>query len=365
MPRGSSSHTIVHVPGDGIGPEVTQAARRVIDATGVPASWVDAEAGEEVYRRTGSTIPQRTLEVVREVGVVLKGPMANPIGHGYSSPNIALREAAGLFANVRLARSFPGARTHYPDADLVVIREVTEDVFRGAAQRVGPDAAIAIKFVTRAATQRIARFAFEYARKHGRRRITVAHKAATLKETDGLFLDSVRQIGPEYPDIALDDCLIDALAMHLVHDPSAFDMLLAPFQYGAILADLCAGLVGGLGLVPGASFGERAAMFEAAHGSAPRYAGRDVVNPTALILSGALMLDHLAESTAAERIREAVAQVIAAGESTTYDLGGTAGTSAMTEAIIAALPPGARGLHVPPGLSPRRRQPPDIRKEPR
>jgi len=247
--------------------------------------------------------------------VVLKGPMANPIGRGYSSPNIALRAACGIYANVRLAHSYPGARTHFPDADLIVIREVTEDVFCGAAQYIGPDAAIAIKFVTRAATHRIARFAFEYARRHGRRRITVAHKAATLKQTDGLFLESVREIAPDYPDITLDDHLIDALAMRLVREPSGFDILLAPFQYGDILADLCAGLAGGLGLAPGASFGETAAMFEAAHGSAPKYAGRDVVNPTALILSGALMLDHLHED----------------------DLGGSAGTSAMTDAVIAAL----------------------------
>jgi len=333
-----STHRVVHIPGDGIGPEVTGAAHRVVDATGVSIDWVVAQAGEQVFERTGHTVPQRTIDVVREVGVVLKGPMANPIGHGYSSPNIALRAAAGLFVNVRLARSFVGAPTLYPDADLVVVREVTEDVFRGAAQFVGPDAAIAVKFVTRAATHRVARFAFEYAIRHGRRRITVAHKAATLKETDGLFLDSVREIAPEYPDVILDDCLIDALAMHLVRDPSRYDVLLAPFQYGDILADLCAGLVGGLGLAPGASFGNGAAMFEAAHGSAPKYAGKDIVDPGALILSAALMLDHLGERDAAEGVRQAVTNVISTGECTTYDLGGTASTSDMTDAIIAALP---------------------------
>jgi isocitrate dehydrogenase (NAD+) len=333
-----SNRRVVHVPGDGIGPEVTQAARRVIDATGVGIDWVVAEAGEQEFERTGSTIPPETIDLVREVGVVLKGPMANPIGHGYASPNIALRAAAGLYVNVRLAQAFPGARTNFPGTDLVVVREVTEDVFTGVAQYVGPDAAIAVKFITRAATQRVARFAFEYALAHGRRRITVAHKAATLKQTDGLFLEAVQQVAADYPTITLDDCLIDALAMHLVREPESFDMLLAPFQYGDILADLCAGLAGGLGVAPGASFGDTAAMFEAAHGSAPKYAGRDVVDPVALILSGALLLDHIGEPAAATRVRTAVAQVIGEGKHTTYDLGGSAGTTAMTDAVIAALP---------------------------
>ena len=331
------AHKVVHVPGDGIGPEVTWAARRVIDAAGVEVDWVLAEAGEVPHGRSGVTVPPETVAAIREVGVALKGPMANPVGHGYRSPNIALRQAAGVHANVRLAWALPGARTHFPGADLVVVREVTEDVFTGATQYVGPDAAITVKWVTRAATHRVTRFAFEYARTHGRKRITVAHKAATLKETDGLFLAAAREIAPEYPDISLDDCLVDALAMHLVRDPSDYDVLLAPFQYGDILADLCAGIVGGLGLVPGASFGSDAALFEAAHGSAPKYAGQDKVNPTALVLSGALLLDHLGEYEAAARVRLAVAAVVA-GPVTTYDLGGTATTTEMTDAIIAALP---------------------------
>jgi isocitrate dehydrogenase (NAD+) len=333
---------VVHVPGDGIGPEVTGAARRVLDASGVAIDWVVAGAGEQEYESSGQTVPPRTAELVREVGVVLKGPMANPVGHGYASPNIALRQAAGVHANIRLAWALPGARTHFPGADLVVVREVTEDVFTGAAQQVGPDAAIAVKWVTRAATHRVARFAFDYARSHGRRRITVAHKAATLKETDGLFLAAAREVAAEYPDVELDDCLVDALAMHLVRDPSGYDMLLAPFQYGDILADLCAGIVGGLGVVPGASFGPGAALFEAAHGSAPKYAGKDVVNPCALVLSGALLLEHLGETAAAARVRAAVAAVVA-GQVTTYDLGGSASTTEMTDAIIAALPGAGEG----------------------
>ena len=331
------THSVVHIPGDGIGPELTWAARRVLDATGVAFEWTQAEAGEEVYRQLGITVPDRTIELIRDIGLALKGPMANPSGTGYRSPNIALRQAAGVYANVRLAKSFPGAAAPFPAADLAVIREVTEDVFTGAAQYVGPDAAIAIKYVTRAATHRIARFAFDYAKHHGLTRITVAHKAATLKETDGLFLEAVREVGRDHPDIDLDDCLIDALCMHLVRDPADYQILLSTFQYGDILADLCAGITGGLGLAPGASFGDEMALFEAAHGSAPKYAGKDKVNPTALILSGALLLDHLAERAAAERIRSAVATVIERGEHTTYDLGGNAGTTEMTDAIIAAL----------------------------
>lgn len=321
------------VPGDGIGPEVTSAARRVLDATGVAFDWIDGEAGEIPARELGNPLPPETLEMVSRVGLVLKGPMANPIGRGYDSPNIGLRAAAALFANVRVAQSFAGAPTPFPGVDIVVIRELTEDIYNGARQMVGPDAAIAIKFVTRAAVERIARFAFEYAIGNGRRRITVAHKAATLKPTDGLFLDTVKDVAKDYPSVECDDHLIDALAMHLVRDPQQFDILLAPFQYGDILADLCAGIVGGLGLVPGASFGENCAFFEAAHGSAPKYAGLDKVNPTALILSGALLLDHIGENAAAERVRGATRAVIAEGKATTYDLGGSAGTSAMATAI--------------------------------
>jgi isocitrate dehydrogenase (NAD+) len=332
-----ADHQVVLVPGDGIGPEVTAATRRVLDATGVDIEWIEAPAGETVYAATGETVPGRTAELVREVGVTLKGPMANPIGHGYRSPNIALRQAAGVYVNVRLAHTVPGVPSPFPGTDVVVIREVTEDVFTGAAQYVGPDAAIAIKYVTRAATHRVTRFACEYARRHGRRRVTVVHKAATLKETDGLFLAAAREAGRDHPTVELDDCLVDALAMRLVRDPTGHDVLLAPFQYGDILADLCAGLAGGLGMAPGASFGDHTAIFEAAHGSAPKYAGRDIANPCAVVLSGALLLDHIGEPGAADRVRRAVADVIADGLVTTRDLGGTSGTRAMSEAIADAV----------------------------
>lgn len=331
MPR------VVFVPGDGIGPEVTWAARRALDATGVAIDWIEAEAGEEAARTHGTPLPEETLRLVGEVGLALKGPMANPIGRGYESPNIGLRAAADLYANVRIAQTYEGAPTRFDDVHITVIREITEDIYNGARQMVGPDAAIGIKFVTRAGAERIARFAFDYAVRNGLHRVTIAHKAATLKPTDGLFLDAARSVAAEYPSIECDDHLIDALAMHLVRRPEEFDVLLAPFQYGDILADLCAGLAGGLGLVPGASFGERAAFFEAAHGSAPKYAGLDKVNPTALILCGALLLDHIDERDAASRVRQAIRDVIAAGEATTYDLGGTATTTAMTDAIVSRL----------------------------
>lgn len=331
------SHRVALVPGDGIGPEVTQAARRALDATGVALDWVAAPAGDRALSERGAVVPAETLAVVREVGTVLKGPMTNPIATGYESPNIALRKAAGLYANVRLAEVFPGVPSKFPGTDVVVIRDVTEDVYMGAQQTVGPDAAIAVKFITRAASERIGRFAFEFARAHGRRRVTIVHKAATLKVTDGLFLNSVLHVAESYPDIDCDDELIDALAMRLVRAPEDFDVLLAPFQYGDILGDLCAGLVGGLGLVPGATFGADATFFEAAHGSAPKYADQDRANPTAVILSGVLMLRHLGEFDAADRLRAAVRSVLAAGQHTTRDIGGSAGTREMTEAVISAL----------------------------
>ncbi len=333
--KGAGANRIAFIPGDGIGPEVCWAARRVLDATGLNLEWIDGQAGEAAVQSHGTPLPAETLRLVAEAGVVLKGPMANPIGRGYESPNIGLRAAADLHANVRIATSFHGVPTPFAGTDIAVVREITEDVYNGARQMVGPDAAIAIKFVTRATSERIARFAFEYAIEHGRKKVTIAHKAATLKLTDGLFLEAVRTVAAEYPTIECEDHLIDALAMHLVRAPQQFDVLLAPFQYGDILADLCAGLVGGLGLVPGASFGERAAFFEAAHGSAPKYAGLDRVNPTALILSGALLLDHLGETEAAASVRAATKAVIEERRSTTYDLGGSATTSEMTDAIVA------------------------------
>ncbi|MDE3075224.1 MAG: isocitrate/isopropylmalate dehydrogenase family protein [Chloroflexota bacterium] len=324
---------IALVPGDGIGPEVVAAAREVVDATGTAVEWMQTEAGERVYEKYGVTVPEETLAVVRACGVALKGPMANPVGTGYSSPNIALRLGLGMYVNVRVAQAFEGARTHFPRMSVAVVREVTEDIYTGQQQRIGPDAAIGIKHVTRAATQRAARFAFDWARRSGRHKVTVVHKASTLKIVDGLFLEAAQQVAAGYPDIESDEMQIDAVAMQLAREPRQFDVLFAGFQHGDILSDLCCGLAGGLGLGAGGSFGDACALFEAAHGSAPKYAGQDKVNPSALILSAALMLDHLGERDGAARIREAAAHVIREGKHVTYDLGGSAGTREMAAAI--------------------------------
>lgn len=328
---------IVHLAGDGIGPEVTQAARRVMDATGVDIEWVDADAGEQAFERTGQVIPVETVRAVREVGLVLKGPMANPAGTGYASPNIAIRHAADLYVNVREAQTFVGAPTKFPGVELAVVRGVTEDIYTGASQMLGPDAAMAIKYVTRGATQKVMRFACEYALRKGYERVTVVHKAGTLKHTDGLFLEGALQVAAEFPSLQVDDCLIDAVMMHLIREPEHYSVLVGGFQYGDILADLAAGLVGGLGLVPGASFGDNGAFFEAAHGSAPKHAGKNRINPTALILSGAMLLEHVNEPVHAARIRDAVASVIRDGRSITYDLGGSSTLTAYTDAVIRAL----------------------------
>ncbi len=327
------AYRIAVVPGDGIGPEVVQAARDVVGATGLAIDWIEVVAGELAYLRYGTTVPEETLAAIRECRVALKGPMANPVGGGYASPNIALRLGLGLYVNIRLARAFPGAPTRFPETDVAVIREVTEDLYTGPQQPVGDDAAIGIKHVSRRATERAAEFAFQWARQNGRHRLTVVHKAATLKLTDGLFLRTAREVATRFPEIACDDMMIDALVMQLVRHPGQFDILLGGFQYGDILSALCAGLAGGLGIGPGASFGDAIAVFEPVHGSAPKYAGLNKVNPTAMILSAAMMLKHLGERAAADRIWRAVEEVIRRGACVTYDLGGTAGTRQMAAAI--------------------------------
>jgi len=327
------AYRIAIVPGDGIGPEVVQAARDVVEATGVAIDWVDVRAGESAYPRYGITVPEETLATIRECGVALKGPIADPVDGGYPGPNIALRLSLGIYVNIRLARAFEGAPTRFPETDVAVIRDVTEDLYTGAEQRVGADAAIAIKHVSRRATERAAEFAFQWARRNGRRRLTVVHKAATLKLTDGLFLRTAREAAARFPEIACDDMMIDALVMQLVRHPGRFDVLLGGFQYGDILSDLCAGLAGGPGISPGALFGDAVAMFEPAHGSVPKYAGLNKVDPAATILSAAMMLEHLGERGAAGRVWRAVEEVIRQRACVTYDLGGTAGTRQMAAAI--------------------------------
>ncbi|HOV78980.1 MAG TPA: isocitrate/isopropylmalate dehydrogenase family protein [Bacillota bacterium] len=331
------SYTITLIPGDGVGPQISEAARRVIDATGVPVRWETVEAGEAVMREYGTPLPQHVLESIKRNRVALKGPLTTPVGTGFKSVNVALRQELDLYASVRPARNLPGIETRYSGVDLIVVRENTEDLYAGIEHRAGPDAAESIKIITRGASLRIARFAFELARKQGRRKVTVVHKANIMKLSDGLFLDCARQVAGEYPDIEFEEYIVDAMCMKLVQTPENYDVLLLPNLYGDIVSDLAAGLVGGLGVAPGANIGDGAAVFEPVHGSAPRHAGKNRVNPLAILLSGVMMLRHLGEMEAADRIMNAVIRVLEGKKSLTYDLGGTAGTSEMADAIIAEM----------------------------
>jgi isocitrate dehydrogenase (NAD+) len=332
------THRVTLIPGDGIGPELADAARRVLDATGVGFDWEVVEAGEGVMARYGTPLPDHVLDSIRRNRVALKGPITTPVGEGFRSVNVALRQALGLYANVRPARSMKGLNTRYEGVDLVIVRENTEDLYAGIEHMVGRDAAESIKIITREASERIARYAFEYALANGRHKVTAVHKANIMKLTDGLFLESCRTIAAGYEGrVAFEDRIVDNMCMQLVQKPELYDVLVLPNLYGDIISDLAAGLVGGLGVAPGANIGPEAAVFEPVHGSAPKYAGLDKSNPTALILSGALMLRHLGERAAAERVEGAVRAVIAEGRTVTYDLGGTAGTSAFGAAVAERL----------------------------
>lgn len=328
-------YTVTLIPGDGTGPEVTAAARLVIEATGVPITWEEVQAGEAVMAEYGTPLPDYVLESLRRTRVGLKGPLTTPVGTGFRSVNVALRQELDLYANVRPARTYEGIKSRYEHVDLVVVRENTEDLYAGIEHMVGPDAAESIKIITRRASERIVRYAFEYAVSHGRRKVTAVHKANIMKCTDGLFLQVARQVAEEYPQIEFEDRIVDNMCMQLVQKPELYDVLVMPNLYGDIISDLCAGLVGGLGVAPGANIGTEAAVFEPVHGSAPKYAGQNKVNPTATILSGVMMLEHLGEWEAARRVREATAAVIREGKTVTYDLGGNASTMAMAGAIAA------------------------------
>ena len=326
------------IPGDGIGPELAEATRRVLDASGVDFDWEVMDAGEAVMAREGTPLPQSVLDSIIRNKVAIKGPITTPVGGGFRSVNVALRQSLGLYANLRPVRSMPGIKTRYDDVDLVIVRENTEDLYAGIEHMVGPDAAESIKIITRAASERIARFAFEYAVANGRRKVTAVHKANIMKLSDGLFLDSCRTIAAQYEGrIAFEDRIVDNMCMQLVQKPELYDVLVLPNLYGDIVSDLCAGLVGGLGVAPGANIGLEAAVFAAVHGSAPKYAGQNKANPTALMLSGVLMLRHIGRQAAAERVEAAIRAVIAEGRTVTYDLGGTAGTSEFADAIVARL----------------------------
>ncbi|OFV79615.1 MAG: isocitrate dehydrogenase [Acidobacteria bacterium RBG_16_64_8] len=326
-------HRVTCIPGDGIGPEVMAAAKIAVSATGADIEWVEVEAGAGVIDKYGTPLPQSVVDAIRETKVAIKGPITTPVGSGFRSVNVALRKELDLYANLRPAVSIPGVKSCYEGIDLVVVRENTEDLYAGVEHLVGTDAAESIKIITRRGSERIARFAFDYARREGRRKVTVVHKANIMKLTDGLFLEVSREIAREYPDIECEDRIVDNMCMQLVQKPELYDVLLCPNLYGDIVSDLCAGLVGGLGVAPGGNIGDGIAVFEPVHGSAPKYAGLDRADPTAMILSAVLMLRHLGEPEAAHALFEGVRAVIGVGERVTYDLGGTAGTRDMAEAI--------------------------------
>ncbi len=330
-------YTITLIPGDGIGPDVTKAAQKVLDAAGVGIEWEVVEAGETVIGKYGTPLPEHVLESIRRNKVALKGPLTTPVGAGFRSVNVALRKELDLYANVRPVRNLPRVPSRYENVDIIVVRENTEDLYAGIEHMVGKNAAESIKIITREASERIVRFAFELARKEGRKKVTAGHKANIMKCTDGLFLEVAREVARDYPDIEFEDRIIDALCMKLVQSPDEFDVLVLPNLYGDIVSDLCAGLVGGLGVAPGANIGDEIAVFEPVHGSAPKYAGMDKVDPLATILSGVMMLKHLGEFEAAERIMKAIEEVLIEGKHLTYDLGGTAKTSEMAAAIAAKL----------------------------
>jgi isocitrate dehydrogenase (NAD+) len=321
---------------------LAEATRRVLDASGVEFKWEIVEAGEAVIAKEGTPLPQSVLDSILRNKIAIKGPITTPVGVGFRSVNVALRQTLSLYANLRPVRSIPGLKTRYENVDLVIVRENTEDLYAGIEHMVGPDAAESIKIITRAASERIARFAFEYAVANGRHKVTAVHKANIMKFSDGLFLESCRTIAAQYEGkIAFEDRIVDNMCMQLVQKPELYDVLVLPNLYGDIVSDLCAGLVGGLGVAPGANIGVEEAVFEAVHGSAPKYAGLNKANPTALMLSGALLLRHIGEQAAAERVEDAVRAVIAEGRTVTYDLGGSAGTSDFADAIVARLESGS------------------------
>lgn len=332
-----AQHEITLIPGDGIGPEIAEAARRVIESTGVSIQWEIVQAGAGVINDYGTPLPKHVLNSIRRTRVALKGPLTTPIGTGFRSINVALRQELDLYANIRPARSLPGISSRYDHIDLIVVRENTEDLYAGIEHRVGKNAAESIKIITREASERIARHAFELAKRENRRKVTVVHKANIMKYTDGLFLECAREVRKDYPDIEFDEMIVDAMCMKLVQAPENYDVLLAPNLYGDIISDLCAGLVGGLGVAPGANVGLDAAVFEPVHGSAPKHAGFNRVNPLAIILSGIMMLKHIGENDAAERIIRAVEKVLVEAAHLTYDLHGSASTSEMADAIISKI----------------------------
>jgi isocitrate dehydrogenase (NAD+) len=338
MPK---QHTITLIPGDGIGPEVTNAVVRILEsaaaATGASFQWESYAVGAEAFERFKEYIPRELYHSIERNRVALKGPVTTPIGGGFASINVTLRKQFELYANFRPIRNLPGTQTRYPGVDLVIVRENTEDLYVGLEHEVVPGVVESLKIVTEKASTRIAKFAFNYARKHGRKKIHAIHKANIMKMSDGLFLRCVREVAKDYPEVTYGEHIVDNTCMQLVMNPYQYDMLVLPNLYGDIVSDLCAAFVGGLGLVPSANLGESCAIFEAVHGSAPDIAGQDKANPTALLQSAILMLHHIDESAAADKIQAAMDKVYAEKTTLTRDVGGTAGTQAFANAIIAAL----------------------------
>jgi isocitrate dehydrogenase (NAD+) len=361
LPSAAVGHRVTLIPGDGTGPELTEATRRVLEATGVEFDWDVREAGADVMDRYGGNpLPDEVLDAIGETGVALKGPITTPVGGGFRSVNVALRKSLDLYAQVRPCKTYPGVRTRFDDVDLMVVRENTEDLYAGIEYEQGTedareliewikskggklahdDAGISIKPISVTGTRRIVQFAFDYARRNGRRKVTAVHKANIMKFTDGLYLHVAREVAEQNSDIEFDDRIVDNMCMQLVQRPEEYDVLVLPNLYGDVLSDLCAGMIGGLGLAPGANFGEGIAIFEPTHGSAPKYAGQNKVNPMAQLLSGMLMLRHLDEQDAADNLEQAIADVILEGKSVTYDMKPrrddptAVGTSQVADAII-------------------------------
>src|SRR3981189_2190995 len=330
-------HKVTLIPGEGIGPEVAAATRRVVDATGVQIDWEEIEARADATAEKGQLLNTAAIEAVKRNRVALKGPMATAVAGGAPSVNVALRKTLDLYANLRPVKNVPGVKSHFANVDLILVRENSEDLYSGLEHEVVPGVVESLKIITEKASTRIAKFAFEYAKRHGRKKIHAIHKANIMKLSDGLFLRSVRAVAEQFPAIEYKEMIVDNACMQIVMDPLQFDMLLLPNLYGDVMSDLAAGLVGGLGVVPSANIGDNCAMFEAVHGTAPDIARKGLANPTALLMSSILMLDHLGERTAAERIQNALEKVYREAKHTTRDVGGKAGTEEFADAVIAAL----------------------------
>jgi len=328
------SHIITLIKGDGIGPEVTSAAKKVIDASGVDIVWEEVEAGAHVIEKYGTPLPDYVLDSIKKNKIALKGPVTTPVGKGFRSVNVTLRQSLDLYANVRPIKTFKGIPSRYENVDLIIVRENSEDLYAGIEHMVGEDAAESIKIITRKASERIVKYAFDMAKIEGRKKVSAVHKANIMKLSDGLFLSCARKIAEENKDIEFEDVIVDAMSMKLVLNPEKYDVLVMPNLYGDILSDMAAGLVGGLGLVPGANIGEEGAVFEPAHGSAPDIAGKNIANPTACILSGVMMLRYIGEGEKADKIEKAVEEVLKSKENLTCDLGGTLTTDQFTKKII-------------------------------